>query len=173
MLRLPDSLREAFKEPLGPVYTDVDALLADAGEPVVTVGDVVTYHLLSHGYEPAVAVVDARTERRPVRPEVRRVAVADPDRTVQNEPGMLSRDLLVAIREAVDGDGPIVLRVEGEEDLAALPAILAAPEGASVVYGQPGEGMVLVTVDPAARERARSLLARMEGDADAALDLLG
>jgi uncharacterized protein (UPF0218 family) len=171
VLRLPDSLRDAFAEPFGPVYTDVEALLAAAGEPIVSVGDVVTHHLLAAGYEPAVAVLDAHTERRPVRPEVRRAA-PDPDRTVRNEPGTLSRDLLVAVREAVDGGAPVVLRVEGEEDLSALPAILAVPEGGSVVYGQPGEGMVLVTVDPATRERARDLLARMDGDADAALDLL-
>ncbi|ESP89204.1 rpo operon protein, partial [Candidatus Halobonum tyrrellensis G22] len=32
-LRLPDDLRSAFKEPLGPVYTDAEALLAEAGDP--------------------------------------------------------------------------------------------------------------------------------------------
>ena len=172
MLRLPDSLRGAFKEPLGPVYADAEALLADAGEPVVSVGDVVTYHLRTAGYEPAVAVVDARTERRPVDEEIRRVAAADPDRTVTNEAGTLSRALLAAIREAVDAADPVVVRVDGEEDLATLPAILAVPEGGSVVYGQPGEGMVLVAADAAARERARDLLGRMEGDAAAAIELV-
>ncbi|MFB6081116.1 MAG: GTP-dependent dephospho-CoA kinase family protein [Haloferacaceae archaeon] len=172
MLRLPDSLRDAFKEPLGPVYADAGALLADAGEPVVSVGDVVTYHLRTAGHEPAVAVVDARTERRPVDEEIRRVAVDDADRTVTNESGTLSRDLLVALRAAVDAADPVVIRVEGEEDLAALPAILAVPDGGSVVYGQPGEGMVLVVVDREARDRARALLGRMAGDAEAAIALV-
>ncbi|MFB6281072.1 MAG: GTP-dependent dephospho-CoA kinase family protein [Haloferacaceae archaeon] len=171
MLRLPDDLRGAFKDPLGPVYEAGGALLADAGEPIVSVGDVVTHHLRAAGHEPAVAVVDGRTERRRARPAVRAAAEAA-DRTVRNDPGTLSRDLLVALREALAADGPVVIRVEGEEDLAALPAVVAAPDGGSVVYGQPGEGMVLVAVDPAARERARALLARMEGDTDAALDLL-
>ena len=37
--------------------------------------------------------------------------------------------------------------VEGEEDLATLPAILYAPPGSVVVYGQPDEGSVLVKVN--------------------------
>ncbi|MFB6304619.1 MAG: GTP-dependent dephospho-CoA kinase family protein [Haloferacaceae archaeon] len=172
MLRLPESLRGAFKDPLGPVYEDAEALLADAGEPIVAVGDVVTYHLRTAGHDPAVAVVDERTERRAVDPEVRRVAAADPDLTVTNEPGTLSRDLLVALREAIERDEPTLVLVDGEEDLATLPAIVAAPAGGSVVYGQPGEGMVLVAIDEDSRERARDLLSRMEGDTAAALDLL-
>ncbi|MFB6157845.1 MAG: GTP-dependent dephospho-CoA kinase family protein [Haloferacaceae archaeon] len=172
MLTLPESLRGAFKDPLGPVYEDAEALLADAGEPTVAVGDVVTYHLRTAGHDPAVAVVDERTERRAVDPEIRRVAAADPDRRVTNDPGTLSRALLVALRDAVGTDGSTVLLVDGEEDLATLPAIVVVPDGGSVVYGQPGEGMVLVRVDGEARDRARDLLSRMDGDVPAALDLL-
>ena len=36
--------------------------------------------------------------------------------------------------------------VDGEEDLATLPAILYAPLGSVVIYGQPNEGSVLVNV---------------------------
>ena len=50
MLRLPDDLRGAFKEPFGPVYTDAERLLSEAGRPVVAVGDVVTYHLRQAGH---------------------------------------------------------------------------------------------------------------------------
>ena len=46
LAKLPATMREELKEPLGAIYTDADALLADAGEPIVTVGDIVTYHLL-------------------------------------------------------------------------------------------------------------------------------
>jgi uncharacterized protein (UPF0218 family) len=64
-----------------------------------------------------------------------------------------------------------VLHVEGEEDLAAVPAVIVAPAGASVVYGQPGEGMVLVDADEV-RDEARDLLRRMDGDPEQALSLL-
>jgi uncharacterized protein (UPF0218 family) len=54
------------------------------------------------------------------------------------------------------------VEVEGEEDLAAILAILMAPEGAKVLYGMPGQGMVVVTVDPESRGKARALLDLME-----------
>ncbi|MFB6161629.1 MAG: GTP-dependent dephospho-CoA kinase family protein [Haloferacaceae archaeon] len=171
MLRLPPDLRGELKEPMGPVYDDPAALLADAGEPVVAVGDVVAHHLFEAGHEPRVAVVDGLTERA-TAPESVRSSLPPADRTVTNEAGTLSRDLLVALRDAVRGEGPTVVGVDGEEDLAAVPALLVTPLGGSVVYGQPGEGMVLVRVDEAARDRARDLLGRMDGDAAVALALL-
>jgi uncharacterized protein (UPF0218 family) len=173
LLRLPGALRAELKAPMGPVFTDADALLAEAGRPVVGVGDVVTRHLL--GVEtPRVALVDGRTEREDLaEPERPDLAAFDRRERVDNPAATLSAALLRALGEALAGQGTTAIVVDGEEDLAALPAILAAPEGATVVYGQPGEGMVRVAVDAAARERARDLLERMDGDSDAALEALG
>ena len=169
VLELPVELRAELKEPLGPLYTDAGALLADAGDPLVAVGDIVTYHLLSAGRVPDVALVDERTKRSAVDSEVTE-AIEGFDRrvAVENPPGTLTRGLLDAIREGVDGDRTTLVDVDGEEDLAALPAVLAVPDGASVVYGQPDEGMVLVTPDDPTRERAASLLDGMDGDAEIA-----
>jgi hypothetical protein len=170
MLRLPADLRSAFKEPFGPVYTDAEDLLDDAGDPIVAVGDVVTYHLRRAGRVPDVAVVDGRTKREAVDEEIRR-ALADPEARldVENEPATLSGPLLDALVEAIARPDPVTVVVDGEEDLATLPAVVAAPHGASVVYGQPDEGMVLVSVTEDARAEMRRLLRRMDGDADAAL----
>ena len=169
MLTLPDDLRAAFKQPFGPVYADTEALLADAGTPLLAVGDVVTHHLLTAGHTPHVAVVDGRTEREPA-PDAVRASLPDPDVTASNPAGTLSRDLLVALRDAVAADDPTTVGVEGEEDLAALPALYLCPAGGSVVYGQPGEGMVLAGADAA--DRARRLLARMDGDTGGVTSLL-
>ncbi|MFO7834731.1 MAG: GTP-dependent dephospho-CoA kinase family protein [Halohasta sp.] len=184
MLRLPDSLRDAFKAPFGPVYTDTDELLAavdataaDAAvdePPLIAVGDVVTHHLLSADRQPAVAVVDGKTEREAVT-EATASTLADPDaatREVENPPGTLSGALLSALAEAIASPEPVRLVVDGEEDLATLPAIVAAPHGASVVYGQPGDGMVHVAVTDAATDEARALLDRFDGDTAAALAIV-
>lgn len=176
LLTLPDSLRSELKDPLGPIYTDAERLLADAGAPIVAVGDIVTYHLLEAGHTPAVALVDERTKRESVDSDIKQAVVGDSgvsafdERvTVTNPAATLTVELLAALRAALDSDATTLLVVDGEEDLAALPAILALPEGASVVYGQPEEGMVLVTADTA-RDRARSLLERMDGNLPAVLD---
>ena len=174
LLELRPELRAELKEPLGPIYEDADALLADATEPLVAVGDVVTYHLLEAGRYPSVALVDGKTKRERVRREVRD-AVAGFDREVEVESpaGALAEALLVALREGIGADATTLVEVRGEEDLAALPAVLALPDGASVVYGQPDEGMVLATVTPALRERVRGLLDEFVGNHEAAYDALG
>ncbi|MFB6229447.1 MAG: GTP-dependent dephospho-CoA kinase family protein [Halobacteriales archaeon] len=170
-LELPKSLRADLKEPLGPVETDVETLLASIDGPLITVGDIVTYHIEAAGVSPAVALFDDRTEREPVAEEIE-AALSNADASVANPAGTLTHELLSAIRAAIDDDAPVAIRVAGEEDLATLPAIVAAPDGASVAYGQPGEGMVHVRVTPETRSRARDLLERMDGDPEHALTVL-
>jgi Uncharacterized protein conserved in archaea len=184
-LRLPDSLRDAFKEPMGPVTTDADGLLAAAAAtresheapdaPVVAVGDVVTYHLREAGRVPDVALVDGKTEREAVRSEIDEALAAGTERriAVKNPAATLTPALLEALADALADPDPVTIEVDGEEDLAALPAIVAAPDGASVVYGQPGEGMVQVEVTPETRRDARELFDRLAGDIDAAYRALG
>jgi uncharacterized protein (UPF0218 family) len=171
VLSLPERLRSELKDPLGPVVTDAETLLAAVEGPLVTVGDIVTYHLEEVGRPPDVALFDARTKREPVDDTVG-AALAEADVRVENPAGTITKDLLVALRDAVDASDPVRIRVDGEEDLAALPAIIAAPEGASVVYGQPDDGMVHVCVTADTHERARDLIARMDGDPEAALGVL-
>ena len=173
LLTLPDELRAAFKDPMGPVYTDSDRLCEELGSPVVAVGDVVTRHLTDAGARPDLAVVDWVTERERL-PAAERPEIGGYDTRIDatNPAAALSSDLLTALREGIERDGTTVIVVDGEEDLAAVPALVVAPAGASVVYGQPGEGMVHVQVDDAADERARDLLARMDGDHDRLWELL-
>ena len=145
------------------------------GEPVlVTVGDIVTYHVLEAGVTPDVAVTDGRTEREDVAPRVA-ARLQEPDSTrvpVESPPAELSRELLVALRDGIRADNSTIIEVDGEEDLAAVPAQLISPPGSSVVYGQPGEGMVHVGVDESTAERARDLLSEFDGDTEAALAVL-
>lgn len=172
-LELPESLRSELKDPLGPIYTDPAELLQAGTAPLIAVGDVVTYHLLAAGHTPTVAFVDEKTKRGAVEDEIREgITGFDTEVAVGNPAGTITVELLEALRDGLTADATTLVRVDGEEDLAALPAILAVPEGASVVYGQPDEGMVLVTANDEAKEFARSLLERMDGDAESAFDIL-
>ncbi|WP_458190196.1 GTP-dependent dephospho-CoA kinase family protein [Haladaptatus sp. NG-WS-4] len=173
VVSLPRALRGELKEPLGPIFTDTETLLDASGRPLVAVGDVVTYHLESVGVTPDVALVDGLTKRDAVTPEIRD-AVSDDARhvSVENPAGTLTADLLSTLVESIRAGEETVVGVDGEEDLAALPAVLAAPEGASVVYGQPDEGMVLVRVTPDVQAAVADLLSRMEGDPDRLFSLV-
>jgi hypothetical protein len=172
VLELPDDLRHELREPFGSLYTDVETLLADAGDPLVAVGDIVTYHLLEAGRVPDVALVDERTKRAEVDEEVK-AAVRGFDRRIEvtNQPATLTEALLSALVEGLNSPETVLIDVDGEEDLAALPAILAVPAEGCVVYGQPDEGMVLVTPDGETKERVRWLVAQMDGATDRVLAL--
>lgn len=161
--RLPETERHRFKDPLGPVFTDPESLLEAAGTPVISVGDVVTAHFGRVGYDPKVAIVDDRTERAAVdeavaqdRPEAGTVV------EVTNPAATITAELVQAIQQGIEGDGTTRIEVDGEEDLAVLPAVLLAPEGATVVYGQPGEGMVALNVGRDARETCLELLTHLD-----------
>ncbi|WP_247002843.1 GTP-dependent dephospho-CoA kinase family protein [Halosolutus gelatinilyticus] len=172
LLVLPDDLRHELKEPLGPIETDADVLLNEIDGPLITVGDVVTYHFLRAGRKPDVAFVDERTKRSAVDDEIRRTVTEETTVETVNPPAEISADVIRALRDALERDEPTTVLVEGEEDLVALPAIAAAPEGASVVYGQPNEGMVHVRVTDDHRAEMRALLDRFEGNADRLWELL-
>jgi uncharacterized protein (UPF0218 family) len=177
LARLPEGMRGELKEPLGGVTAEVEEERLRGDGRVIAVGDMVAYHLLEAGVAPDVAVVDGRTKREEVDEEVVESWSALPlFRRVENEPGTVSRGLVVALREALGkkgkGDG-VLVEVDGEEDLAVLPALVLADEGDTVVYGQPGEGMVYVEVNSEKSAQALGLLRRMDGDEGALERALG
>ena len=156
MLILPEEHRRLFKEPFGVLYRSMDEIVPlIEGKDVYTVGDVVTHNLQKKGITPAVAIVDGYTMRSPCN---RMPAVHGECIQVKNPAGTLTDELICALERAVRNP-PSTIIVDGEEDLAVIPLVLTAHDGAIVLYGQPQKGVVLRTVDNEARETAQRLLA--------------
>jgi GTP-dependent dephospho-CoA kinase len=157
MFTLPEEHRRFFKEPFGTLHRDIkDILPLLSGERVYAVGDVVTHNLRKNGIVPAVAIVDGFTMRTPCK--------RMPDLTgncirVKNPPGTITDDLILALDHAVTHP-PVTIVVDGEEDLAVIPMVIAAPLGSIVLYGQPNEGVVLRTITPDAQDTARNYFNR-------------
>lgn len=173
LLALPSELRPAFKGPFGPIYSDVETLLAESNRPIISVGDIVTWHLENHGYRPPLAIVDGRTEREQTTEEVGRVIDTRPNHvTVSNPPGTITAALIDAIKEGLSSSAPVTIVVDGEEDLATVPAVILAPLDSTVVYGQPGKGMVPIAVTDKQKATFRAMIGKMDGDSDRALALL-
>ncbi len=162
---LTPSLRRRLKKPLGRLFRSADVngeefltLVADSSF-VVTVGDRVTETLQeTTGRSPDVFVVDGR-ERRSAR-EIPRIAHGSTLKA-RNPAGRITRAARSAMKKAVTGKRPAMVLIDGEEDLLTIPAVIEAPLGAVVFYGQPMEGVVAVTVDEASKAMAREVLARM------------
>ena len=156
MLILPEEHRRLFKEPFGVLYRSIDEVIPlIEGKDIYTVGDVVTHNLQKKGITPTVAVVDGYTMRSPCN---RIPAVHGESIQVKNPAGTLTDELICALERAVRNP-PATVIVDGEEDLAVIPLVLTANDGAVVLYGQPHKGVVLRIVDSEARKTAQRLLA--------------
>ncbi|MDD5186573.1 MAG: GTP-dependent dephospho-CoA kinase family protein [Methanoregula sp.] len=155
MFVLPEEHRKLFKDPFGELYQTMEMVIPLLTDRVVyAVGDVVTHNLQKRGITPAIAVVDGQTMRVPCSrlPEMTGECLR-----VENPPGTITDDLIWALRHAITHT-PVTIIVDGEEDLAVIPLVIAAPEGAVVLYGQPHKGVVLRTVDAAAKTDAERLM---------------
>lgn len=165
-LALTGELRRKLKEPLGEllrgepeeIFKRISERLS-GDRKLITVGDVVTANALRAGLSPWASIVDGRAMRKPLpggylRSSWRRRL------SLRNPPGTISREAWGVVGDAIR-EGSTLVVVEGEEDLLALLAILLAPEGSLVVYGQPGEGVVVVEVDEASKEMVRGILGSM------------
>ena len=160
-----------MKAPLGQLLTGVPGetmlklkLLIERDRPpvVVTVGDIVSIETLKAGIPVNLRIVDYRSMRQPVR-----VTSFPTENTyrVKNPAGGITMEAWHAIKSALE-DREAVVVVEGEEDLLALPAIVECPDNAFVVYGQPSQGLVVVTVTPPIRSEIRSWLDAMSKEDD-------
>lgn len=106
------------------------------GEKIIAIGDVVAENLQKVGIDPVMMVIDGKSMRE--EREERGMAIHC-DITVKNPASEITEELVDAIKK-----GYKRIFVEGEEDLAALPAILYADENTLIVYGQPSEGIMVI-----------------------------
>jgi uncharacterized protein (UPF0218 family) len=163
-LRLPESLRDYLRWPLGPVVTGNDILpTIGAASPVVTVGDFCTLDLVARGRSPDICLVDFKTKRQE-DPELREALerVGSKVLRVTNAAGTVMPDAWRVVSEAFKSKERVRIEVRGEEDLLALVCIALAPASAAVLYGLPSHGVVVVRADDAAKSRVLDILRRMD-----------
>ncbi len=160
---LPDALRSVFRQRYGPVLAGEEAARRIRGLGLYAAcGDRVTETAVATGNLPLVALVDYKTLRHePIDPAAFRPLAARALVRVRNPAGMITEALRSAVRDLIASGGGLV-EVDGEEDLGVLALLESLPLGATVIYGIPGEGVSFVTVDAAAQERVKQLIARME-----------
>lgn len=124
-----------------------------SGERTIVVGDASYENLLSVGVKPHLAILDFMVKRKPYKKYPAKV-------TVSNPAGVITSSLWTVIGENLDSGG--IIGVDGEEDLAVIPAVLEADFDDVVLYGQPDEGMVYIKVDEDVKQKIAMLLKIME-----------
>ncbi len=168
-LRFPDPVRERLRRPLGKLLVGEPREVAEKlswiielENPlmVISVGDFVSRNLVAAGLRVDICVVDGRVKRKPIRdPEIPAEAIEE----VVNSPGTINLEAAERLHTLIWSGRPgrKKLVVRGEEDLLALAAILSAPKGSLVIYGQPDKGAVVVKVDEESKNLASRIVLRV------------
>lgn len=161
---LTDKLKAELQRPFGDLCSNANcAEKLKAYSKIVTVGDITTYNVVQAGIVPDISIIDGITMREKVPDEICRAISIDAHTIykVENPPGSISQELRNALNSSmqhVAGSEHVRIVVHGEEDLAVIPAVVEAPLGAAVVYGQPKEGMVIIAVTRERKEKAKRLM---------------
>ncbi len=156
---LDEKYRNELRKPLGDVVKYVEE--KDITHPLITVGDAVSSWMFEHGIKPDIYIVDYMVERKKAERKFNDDAKV---LKVKNPAGVITQSLWDAIKKAYEGGERIRIEVEGEEDLAALPAILMAPANATIIYGLPSHGMVVVKAGEKERKIVGEFLKKIERD---------
>ncbi len=135
--------------------------MLEGSNKVITVGDATTERIISYGITPDLSVTDG-VERRSTRKYS--VSFHAKEMFCSNSPGTVSEGALQVLQAALEMSPPVRVKVQGEEDLLALPLFVMAPKGSAVLYGQPLEGIVVVNITEEKRAQAKALMDRIFSD---------
>ncbi|MEO9277966.1 MAG: GTP-dependent dephospho-CoA kinase family protein [Nitrososphaera sp.] len=163
-MHLPENLREKLKQPMGILVKDDKTTkenllrLIPKKTFLITVGDATTEKMIRYGFAPSLQIVDLLEQRS--KREIPEGQVKTFFQCV-NPAAQITNESVDVIKQAFSASPPVRIVVTGEEDLLVIPAVIYAPENSTVLYGQPNEGLVIVTVNSQTRKKAESIMVQM------------
>jgi uncharacterized protein (UPF0218 family) len=164
-VKLPDSLRDQLKIPLGVLLpigqdnkTNIQKYLSD-NSYIITVGDRTTEKMIDFDLIPSLQIIDGLEKR--IKRDILKLGSAF-ELKIDNPAAEITLESIEIIKKAFTMNSPIRLTVNGEEDLLVLPVCIHAPENSVILYGQPNKGLVLVQITTEIRNKAQALLDLMK-----------
>lgn len=142
--------RQKLKQPKGEVFREeelIEELQERDYDSLIAVGDRVSQDIADSSLEADLSILDGSIQREDVGSQHFEYIAAERTFKIDNPAGEITGEAWKAVRKASALECSTKIIVEGEEDLLALPAALFASESSVVVYGQPGEGAVLMETD--------------------------
>lgn len=167
MIHTAASNIDLLKRPFGTLVAEKEITkqkivsMLEGAKKIITVGDATTERILSFGITPDIAVIDG-VERRSLRDHS--ISYQAKEIFCTNPAGMISDEAMKILQKALESSAPIRIKVQGEEDLLALPLFAMAPKGSVVLYGQPLEGIVLVKITKEKQNQANGLIVKIFGN---------
>lgn len=167
LLKLPEELRAKLKEPLGELIETIPEKsmekiinVVNKFKPtkVVSIGDVITQYILMSGILPDLSIIDYKMYRRRMEFSFNYDHFFNIIVHTRNPPGHISEDAWNKIRKHIKSEFKTLIIVDGEEDLLTLPALIEAPKGSLIFYGQPNIGIVFIQVTDEVKKKAREIV---------------
>ena len=171
---LPQEMRNELKQPLGVLLTEnptrnlIKKIKEENPPLVIFIGDYCVNEVLKEGYTPDFSIVDGKNLRKPFEyitiPNAKVINTINPPAKITASAWKTIKKTIVELIELTSNKSkePIVLFVEGEEDLLVFPAVLESPNESFVIYGQPHEGVVVIKVTVNVKFKFEKLIERMK-----------
>jgi uncharacterized protein (UPF0218 family) len=174
--KLPSNLRGSLRDPIGQVFTGkqtdsakkaIDFIYTLGSHFTVAIGDVCSRSLLEQEFFPNIIVFDKTTRRSN---KISLNLSTYQMRSAINPKEWILEEAWAVIKQSIafstSNNCRIAVRIDGEEDLLIIPAIISLPIGSVVVYGQPPiateEGIVVVPITSSLKDRVTNLLEKFE-----------
>ncbi len=163
-MKLPENLREQLKIPLGVLIpnnqvTKENILKHTTDSFIITVGDATTEKMLQFGIIPSVQIIDSQEKR--IKRDAPSTETIESSISCTNPPGEITPESIEIIQKSFTLKPPVRISVIGEEDLLVIPVCIYAPKNSIVMYGQPNEGLVLVSINDEIRKKTQLILDSM------------
>ena len=174
--KLPKNLRKSFREPIGSLFTGkanipavnaVKYILEQKMPFSVAVGDYCAKSLIEQDFYPNIVIFDGKTQRtNAISFDLEQYQIW----TSKNPKEWILKSAWEVIENAIafstSNKCRIAVRIEGEEDLLIIPAIISLPLGSIVIYGQPAitseEGIVVAQITSSLKQSISRILNKFE-----------
>jgi pantetheine-phosphate adenylyltransferase len=162
-LKLSSTQAAFFHNPQGPVITELKTHLSQL---TILVGDIVSEYCIQRQLPFHLAVFDGKTQRQEYTSStLEQSSVQKKITHLKNPAGQVTQEMTTWLTEFFssaakeDAATQQLLKIDGEEDLATVAAVLLAPLGSVIIYGQPDQGMVRLVVTEELKDRFFTALA--------------
>jgi uncharacterized protein (UPF0218 family) len=177
--KLPKDLRASLRDPIGKLFTGTPQNAAKSAKdyiaenkPAITVsiGDYCTKSLFDVHFLPDIIIYDGKTLReKKINLDLdlyQDVKAFNPPEWISQKAWKILDSTIKQIQSYTSNKCRVAVRIDGEEDLLVIPAIILLPLGSMVVYGQPpittDEGIVCAFITPSLKKLVKDLLRKFE-----------
>ncbi len=155
-IKLTAAAKEILRRPIGKAVGA--RVLKEMRGPLIIVGDISTAYCISHNVRFTAAYIDGRTKHHPYE-----LSVVPPytlhESSVENTAGTISQSAAKLLSQTSIDSTNAIYKIDGEEDLLSVAAVVLLPIGSHTVYGYPysPQSMRVITVTERTKVRFASL----------------